>query len=380
MNDGRLLFPTMKGVVLIRPSRLQEPRRDPVPVIEEFLAGDRVLRTPARATLDAGTRKFEVLYTGLSLVLPERIEFRYMLDGFDEHWIDAGTARKAGYTNIPPGEYTLKIDARHPGGDWSERVGSLSVTVVPHAWETAWFRSAAVASLLLGMFLFARFLATRALRRKLRILEAQQSLDRERARISRDMHDEVGASLTQIAILSELLQRNIGQKDVAESYLKKISTTAQDVVESLDEIVWFINPKHDTLESLLFYIREHLTDFFESAGMECRFDIPEVIPALPLSADARRDIFMVVKEAATNVVKHSGATGVQVRGRVNEAVVEIRIEDNGRGMGQERRSAFGNGMENMQRRMENIGGTFDIGAAAGGGTVVTLRADARRGR
>jgi signal transduction histidine kinase len=252
--------------------------------------------------------------------------------------------------------------------------------VTPHAWETAWFRSAAVASLLLGIFLFARLLATRALRRKLRLLEAQQSLDRERSRISRDMHDEVGASLTQIAILSELLQRNIGQKEVAESYLKKISTTAQDVVESLDEIVWFINPKHDTLESLLFYIREHLTDFFESAGMECRFDIPDVIPALPLSADARRDIFMVVKEAATNVVKHSGATEVQVRGRIDEAAVEIRIEDNGRGMGQERRSAFGNGMENMQRRMKNIGGTFDIGASPGGGTVVTLRADARRGR
>lgn len=378
MGDGRFLFPTMKGVAVVHPGQVQETSREPLPVIEELVVGDRTLSAPAEATLEPGTRKFDANYTGLSFVIPERIEFRYILEGFDEHWTEAFTARKASYTNIPPGEYMFRVAARHPGGEWTARTASLRVIVQPHLWETAWFRAAAGAFLLVGMFLLTRVLATRKLKQELRELEAQRSLDRERERISRDMHDEVGASLTQIAILSELLQRNISQKGAAETYLKKISTTAQGVVESLDEIVWFINPKHDSLESLLFYIREHLTDFFESAELACRFDFPEVIPPLPLSADARRDIFMAVKEAATNVVKHAGATSVHVRVRVDAGAVELRIEDNGKGMSEEQRSAFGNGLENMRRRMGNIGGTCEIGASTGGGTVVTVRADVRR--
>src|SRR5262249_37986849 len=151
-----------------------------------------------------------------------------------------------------------------------------------------------------------------------------------------------------IAILSELLNRNIEHRDMAKSYLTRISSTAQDVVGSLDEIVWFINPKHDTLESLIRYLREYLANYFESVAINCRFDFPDELPAVELSADIRRNIFLVAKEAVNNIAKHANAKDVSVKAKIDDGNLEIIIDDNGKGIEPQQLSAFGNGLKNMQ--------------------------------
>ena len=373
-GQGMLLFPTMKGIAVIDPRFIHDAGVAPSPIIEDLIVNDSEVQLQSAIVLPAGNRRFEARFTGLSLVLSDKIQFRYKLEGFDDNWVETGTIRSANFTNIPPGAYVFKVSARRPGQEWTSEAAAVAITVLPFFWETTWFKFL-VSMLLLGLiFVSARYYSTRALRQRLRELEAQRALDQERARISKDMHDEVGASLTQIAILSELLGRNLEDRAAVESYLKNISTTAQEVVGSLDEIVWFINPRHDTLESLMLYLREYLANYFEPIDIACRFDFPEQFPLLTLAADTRRSIFLVAKEAANNIAKHAHAHTVAVSATLEKGVLTLSIHDDGCGIPSEHLSAFGNGLKNKQKRMEEIGGTFGIAAVHGKGTRVNITA------
>ncbi len=372
-KDGRLFFATVKGCVIIDPAKLQSEAREIVPTINLVIAEGDTLLPNRDMALPLGKRRLEIHYTGIAFSGAEKILFRYQLEGNDDSWNNAGTLRKAFYTNIAPGNYVFKVMANVPEGKWNGKETMLAITVPSYFWETTWFRVVMGLCLLLTVFGIARAISTRALKRTLREMEAQQALERERSRISKDMHDEVGASLTQIAILSELLERNITKRDAAEEYLKKISGTAHDVVASLDEIVWFINPKHDTLDSLILYLREYLANYFESVEINCRFEFPEQLPSLQLTADERRNIFLVSKEAAHNIVKHAGATEVVIKAEFEHDLLYLRIEDNGRGMVPERHSAFSDGLKNMRKRMEDVEGVFEITSKDGQGTVVVIK-------
>ena len=375
-RDGNLVFPTVKGIALLNPAHLRSSPTDVDAVVELMIADDDTLLPHDTCVLPLGKRRLEINYTGISFLNAEKITFRYQLEGVDPSWIDAGNRRKAYYTNLATGSYTFKVSARLPDRNWS-RESTVPLVIPPFVWETMYFRIALVLTMLLIVYGTTRYLSTRALKQQLLELEAQQALERERARISQDMHDEVGASFTQIAILSELLERNITRRDVATSYLKKISSTAQDVVGSLDEIVWFINPRHDTLESLLLYLREYLANYFESAEIHSRFDFPTHIPPVPLPADVRRNIFLVAKEAAHNIIKHSGAAEVFVKLTLEENDLHILIEDDGRGFSHTQPSTFGNGLKNMQKRMDDIGGAFSISSSDGKGTTASIRSKVR---
>lgn len=373
-REGILLFPTMKGIAVIDPGFIHHAGVPPSPIIEDLIVNDNEVQLQPAIVLPAGNRRFEARFTGLSFMLSEKIQFRYKLEGFDDNWVETGVTRRANFTNIPPGEYVFKVSARRPEQEWTSEVAAVAITVLPFFWETTWFKLL-ISIVILGLiFLTARYYSTRALRQRLRELEAQRALDQERARISKDMHDEVGASLTQIAILSELLGRNLEDRAAVESYLKNISTTAQDVVGSLDEIVWFINPRHDTLESLMLYLREYLANYFEPIDIACRFDFPEGFPLLTLAADTRRSIFLVAKEAANNIAKHAQAHTVAVSAALDKDTLTLSIHDDGCGIPSEHLSAFGNGLKNMQKRMEEIGGTFGIAAVHGQGTWVKIMA------
>jgi len=368
-RDGRLLFATVKGYVIIDPMNLRPQNSAVNYYIEQIVTdGDTLARRPA-LTLRLGKRNLEIHYTGVSFTGAEKLTFKYRMEGLEQNWTEAGTRRRAYYTNVGPGTYTFRI----AGGSSQDGGASIVLVIPPYFWETPWFRISAVLIAILGVFVTARQISTRALKRRLRELEAQQALEKERSRISQDMHDEVGASLTQIAILSELMERNLDKRDATVAYVRKISATAQEVVGSLDEIVWFINPKHDTLESLILYLREYLAGYFDSAEIACTFSIPSAIPHMKCSADVRRNIFLVAKEAANNIVKHAGATEVRVELQLSDQMLEMHVRDNGAGADLSALSSFGNGLRNMQKRMEDIGGTFAIASGQPKGTSLLAR-------
>lgn len=163
-------------------------------------------------------------------------------------------------------------------------------------------------------------------------LEKLNAIEQERARIAKDIHDDLGASLTQIHLLSELAHGDLGQPKVAEAHLRKISDTARALTRAMDEIVWAVNPHNDTLDSLMTYMTKYSHEYLGAAHIRCRIDIPTLLPQWPVSSETRHHLFMVLKESLNNIVKHAQPTEVWLRVTLHERAFTLAIEDNGCGM------------------------------------------------
>ncbi|MBE0647019.1 MAG: hypothetical protein IH596_04465 [Bacteroidales bacterium] len=222
-------------------------------------------------------------------------------------------------------------------------------------------------------------------------LDRQLMLERERARISQDMHDDVGASLTRISILSELAKNNPDTVGETRQWLGQISDTSRGVMEEMSQIIWALNPKNDTLQGLIAYIRRFANEYLEPTSIACTFKLPETLPNLPLTVEVRRNIYLVVREALHNVVKHSGATEVKINLTPHsprnfndltpqppllqgegEKSFTITIRDNGKGFDPAALEFPGNGLVNMKKRMQEIGGEFGIISNPGAGTDISV--------
>ncbi len=239
----------------------------------------------------------------------------------------------------------------------------------PHFWQTRWFPAAAAASIAgLAGGSMAVWLRGRH-RRRVERLELSFALHKERARIARDMHDELGASLTQIGITTELAKFEPGD---AGRYFDDIATITREAVTSLDEIVWAVNPRNDTLPNFLEYLGQHAVDYLTAAGIACEIDFPETVPLCPFPAEVRHHLFLVVKEALANVVKHSGARGVRLSAAFAEGKVRLAIADAGAGYKTGAQRPGSDGLQNIRDRIAELGGSIQIESAPGQGTRVNL--------
>jgi signal transduction histidine kinase len=203
-------------------------------------------------------------------------------------------------------------------------------------------------------------------------LDRQLMLERERARISQDMHDDVGASLTRISMMSDLVKSMTGIREDARQWLGQISGTSREVTEEMDQIIWALNPKNDNLEGLASYIRRFASEYLEPTSIDCVFDFPEEMPDSALSVEVRRNIYLVVREALHNVAKHSWATRVDLGLKIYDLGFRILIKDNGKGFEPEKLELHGNGLVNMKKRMNDIGGEIVIQSKVGEGTEIEL--------
>jgi signal transduction histidine kinase len=203
-------------------------------------------------------------------------------------------------------------------------------------------------------------------------LDRQLMLERERARISQDMHDDVGASLTRISILSELAKNNNATAGETKQWLGQISDTSRSVMEEMSQIIWALNPKNDTLEGLISYLRRFAFEYLEPTPVTCNFELPEVITDIALSVEVRRNVYLVVREALHNVVKHSGAADVWISMQPDGSRFIIRVKDNGHGFDPDNLKYQGNGLNNMRKRILDIGGEFMIHTSKDSGTEIEL--------
>jgi signal transduction histidine kinase len=246
---------------------------------------------------------------------------------------------------------------------------------MPHLWQTLWFQ---VALLLLGAAVIAagvRFQTRRRMRRKLEVIERQQAMERERARIARDIHDDLGASLTRITMLSHTATEEDADATQTSEYMRQIYTTARELTRSMDEIVWAVNPHHDTLESLVNYLGRFAQQFLSPAGIRCRLDLPVQLPAWPVSSETRHNLFLAFKETLNNTLKHAEANEVQIQIALADDGFTLSVADDGKGFDPAARTArerpgSGNGLKNMRQRLAQIGGTCEIRSAPGSGTTV----------
>lgn len=379
--DGRLWFASGKGVVSVDPARIAaNPIPPPVVIDSMWTDGQRETATTGRLArrLPPDHERIEFRFSGLSFVAPSKVLFKYRLDGIDRDWIDAGAKRNAFYSRLPAGTYRLRVMACNNDGLWNTAGATLAFTVTPFFWQTGWFISLCALAAVGAVAGLARAVTRRRMQRQIEAMERQHEIERERARIAQDIHDDVGASLSRIAMLSQPARSDLAEPERAAAMLSRIYATAREVTRALDEIVWAVDPRHDTLDSLVDYMGKFAQNFLAAARLRCRLDLPVDVPAWPLTAEIRHNLFLAFKEALNNAAKHAAASEVRIALRVDSDSFVIAVKDNGAGFAPGRppagsdRIASGHGLSNMQARLARIGGRCEISGEPGSGTSVSF--------
>ena len=393
--DGDLWFATSEGVLNVN-TRQSEIEPSVIPLYLESAAFNG---RPPRSLLRGGlwspavtnhplfktpgdVRSLEVQFTALDFAAPGAVRFRHKLEGLDLDWVDDAGSRSARYGHLSYGHYRFRVAARLADGAWQEAPETFAF-IVPtpfylQTWAIVLFSLATVA-LVAGL---VRLVSHRRLRLTLARLEQQQSLERERMRIARDMHDEMGSKLTKISFLSEHAQVDAAAAGPLAEKVQAIAQTARDLLQTMDEIVWVVNPHNDTLENLAAYLGHYAVEYFQNTRVECELRLPQEIPHYPLVSEARHNLFLTFEEALNNVLKHSAASKVKVEMTLTAREFEVKVTDNGNGFAVPASSALpapprggrgGNGLTNMRQRLRDIGGECLVASRPGAGAAVTLR-------
>ncbi len=393
--DNRLFFSMLSGVAEVRLDYARLNRLPPGVFIERVLADDQTFAvyerfSPAAATnsadpmelnhpgdknelcLPPGLQQVQFEFTALSFVAPENVQFRYQLEGLDDHWVDAGTRRVASYTHPPPGKYRFKVIACNNDGIWNKIGDTLPVTFQPYFWETIWFKLAVTFISFIALCGGVVLVLRRRHRLEVERLEHQRALELERTRIARDLHDDLGVGLTEIGLLGDLAGASALMPEPSREKLQEITGRARTLAASLDEIVWAINPVNDTSQSLMEYFFDYAQKLLGQAGIRCRLKIIEPLAGGSLNAEDRHEVFHAFKEALNNIIRHSGATEVQVSLAVLAAELHIRVADNGCGLVSPGSDGFRHGLVGMRERLQKLGGRCEINGVSGSGTTVTF--------
>ncbi len=387
--EGNLWIAMQTGLAVAHPSMLQ-PLPPPPVAIERVLVDGREAAAlglgaqpgsqapPGPIQVGPGRGRVAFEFAALSFASPRNVQFRFMLEGLESDWVDAGARRVADYSPLPPGPYRFRVSASGQSGQWSEPAASVDIQVNPFWWQRGWFQALAAAAFLGLVGGLVRFAEIRRMKQRVERAEQERAVEQERSRIAQDIHDDLGASLTEITLLSELAQGANLSREMFQADMRRIASRTRHLTRSLDATVWAVNPRNDTLESLVTYACGHADEFLRAAGVRCRLELPDQIPGRRVSAPVRHNVFLVVKEALHNVVKHAAATEAAVRVAVDHAGFTLEIEDNGGGLhpppgdgAPARRS--GNGLLNMRKRAEAIGARFELRASPGQGVRLRLR-------
>jgi signal transduction histidine kinase len=276
------------------------------------------------------------------------------------------------YLNVPAGYYRFCLGELSVWGVPGDREVSLALEVPLEFWRTPWFWVSIGTMLLAAGVGTWRFVVWRRMRQELLRLEQQRAVDSERLRIARDIHDDLGARVTQISLLSAVAQGKASLPEEARAEFGRVSQMTRDMVSALYETVWAVNPENDNLDALATYLCQMSNQLCSQSGLRCRLEVPELPPSVALGSHLRHNLIMAVKEAIHNVIKHARASEVRVRITLDDAALTLRIQDNGCGFDPSSNPP-GHGLSNLKHRMESISGTFTIESRPGAGTDVCLR-------
>ena len=377
-RDGRLWFGMANGVAYVNPRDVRANLVPPMVVVEEVQLDGTVApqsswssdAAPVVLTLPPGRHELEIRFAAPTMVAPEATRMRYRLRGLEDNWTSAGLQRRVVYHALPPGSYIFEADAVNRDGVPSNNVGSLAITVLPHFWQTKWFLPAVMIALAGitggGVTLAVR----RRYRQSLQTAAQQRALELERTRICRDLHDDLGVGLTEIGLLGDLVSRKDPGPD--KKFSEEISARARDLVGSLDEIVWAINPTKDTSAALTDYFIRYSQNLLGNAGLRCRLETGSDRVVGFFDANVRHQLFLAFKEALNNVITHAHASEVRIRMGIEDEQWLISVEDNGCGFDNPVTQGSPDGLVGMRERLAKLGGRCEIKSTPNQGTCVTF--------
>ncbi|HEY4304484.1 MAG TPA: two-component regulator propeller domain-containing protein [Gemmatimonadaceae bacterium] len=360
LRDGRLVFNAGRGLNVVDPVDTSTSRISPRTIVLSVSAdGQRVTTNADRAILPAQTRRVEIDFATLSFIAPHQHRFRYRLDGFDPEWTEVGAQARTAYTHLHPGRYAFHVrSVRPPGTTWLESEATEVIEVEASWWQTRWFQLAAVIALCGLAYAMHRLSLRQAL-----------AVHRVRATIASDLHDDLGSSINSIALMTQLLETDAELGGPERDLLARIQRAAEETALSVRQLVWLVDPSHADLEFLLLRLRRVANDLLPATDVE--FDIAPSTRVRPLSMTVTRNVLLVFKEAVNNVARHAKATRVEIRVVAQRDALTVTIRDNGAGFNANEFGG-GNGIHNMRRRAQELGGNLLIDAEAGRGATVLL--------
>jgi len=380
-RDGTLWFGSPRGVSWVNPANIR-PVESPPPVLVEAVLADNLPQafSPGNSTaqlkkltIEPGVKNISVHFTAPAFTAPELTRFRCRLNYPVGDWVDIGSQRNVTFNQLAAGDYTFQVMAGNSDGLWSQPPTAFRLRVQPYFWQRPSFQASTFIFLLGLAVLTARHLTQQRFRRKLATIQQQQQIEHERARIAQDLHDDLGAGLTEISMASDLAENPAISEHEARQYTHEIGARAREMVQRMDEIVWAVNPRNDSLASLANYACEYAQAFLQPLNIECTLEIQSGLPEIPLNAEQRYNFFLAFKEAINNIARHSGATKLRLAIHSENSWLVFLIEDNGRGFTPEGGRTGADGLRNIRDRIMRLHGECEISSQPGQGTRVRLR-------
>lgn len=373
---NRLWFPTRGGLLSVD-ARMLPPLRPAPDLHVVAVAGGRLvqMRKGDRAAWSVeadNPRDVRVEYAALDFATPERVRFRYELEGPYRVRSALTQERSMLFSRLPTGDYTFRVTACNGDGVWNPQGVEVTWSVNPFFWETMAFRLWCL--LLCGgaIAVTVRAVERQRVRRRLQVVEREQELARERARIARDLHDEIGAKLTRLSLLGSMAAEDARGVEPLCREVEEMADTARETHRAFDEIVWSVSPRNDTVRSLSHYICKYAEEFFAGTPVVSYCELPDDLSDRPIEPQSRHQMFLAVKESLHNVLKHGQATRVDLVIEQRKGVLRVDVRDNGKGFDPVAAQAQGDGLRNMQERMKAVGGTLTIESCAGAGSHVVF--------
>jgi signal transduction histidine kinase/ligand-binding sensor domain-containing protein len=377
LQNGKMVYAQDRYIIGFVPENIAKTTTRPPVFITDVLSDNEYI---SEREIDRG-KKLKLSYDQNNLTLkwaivnysnPTQNKYYCQLLGVDKEWKFVGYKGEIQYAGLAPGKYIFKVKAATSDGVMNETGDHLIIVIMPPFWQSLWFRASVFIFVLAVIVSVVRYVSRKNLKERLLKLEKEQAIEKERNRISRDMHDDLGSGLTKIAIMSEVVKKQIHNPDKAKAQLEKISTSSRELVDSLQDIIWVLNPRNDSLESMAAYIREYALKYFEALDITILFNYPEYYPSIPLGEELRRNLFVVMKETFHNIAKHASCSNIKIHINCYHNKIAIHVTDDGKGFDLSNRRAFGNGLVNMQARIQQIGGRYTILSSPGTGTTTTI--------
>jgi len=371
-SDGEIFMGTMNGLISFSPSKISRILQPPRVYLSRIRVGGKYLSDSLTSVINRDRRLLSFYGDGIYMEFSPMIFngsantiVRYRIPEIDTIWKTGEAGLLIPLIKTEPGEYTFSAQIlRTPGNEQSD-VWTMKLIVTPPYWKTVYFRLLIGLLISLFIFLLVRSYIRQRLEKQRILFEGEQAVEKERSRISAELHDDIGGGLTAIRLMSEMLKER-STEESSRIFISKISASSNELVQKMNEIVWAMNINNDNLQSLISYTREFAVSYLDDLNIQCRVELPENIPDIPISGSNRRDIFLLVKEALNNVVKHAQATEVIMKIKISDLLF-IEITDNGKGFNPLQTRSGSNGLQNMQFRVKRLHGEmqfkFDYGTS-----------------
>jgi two-component sensor histidine kinase len=352
----------IRGINIVKIDEVLERMDEPPLVINGFKIHqiDHQLDYSNQVKLKPFQNSFSVDFVALNYRKQDDNQYAYYLEGFEEQWNYIGSKHVAYYTNLNPGKYTLHMKAGDAFGNWNEETLQLKIEVLPTFFQTAWFKVLVSLFITGVLYAFYRY-------RINQLLHLQQV----RNRISADLHDELGSTLSGISIMGSLAKKGLADQRTSGALVDRIMEDVRQISGSLDDIVWNISPKNDSLASLIARMTRYASELFEAKQIIFNFDIPEQLGDIKLSMEQRRNIYLIFKEAVNNLAKYSKCSHASVSIRFDKKNVSLIVKDDGVGF-DPNAPTDRNGLRNLKERAHNLKGCIDIDSSIGQGTSIML--------